>query len=63
MADVTYYVGLPFVVSYDGSARSGVITIGDFAARRIDLDYPDWSIYVSLAHLILFVACPFLIWV
>jgi hypothetical protein len=26
------------VVSYDGSARSGVITIGDFAARRIDLD-------------------------
>jgi hypothetical protein len=26
------------VVSYDGSALSGVVTIGDFAARRIDLD-------------------------
>ena len=26
------------VVSYDGSAPSGVVTIGDFAARRIDLD-------------------------
>ena len=38
MADVTYYVALPFVVSYDGSAPSGVVTIGDFAARRIDLD-------------------------
>ena len=24
--------------SYDGSALSGVVTIGDFAARRIDLD-------------------------
>jgi len=35
MADVTYYVALPFVVSYDGSAPSGVVTI---AARRIDLD-------------------------
>jgi len=32
------YVALPFVVSYDGSAPSGVVTIGDFAARRIDLD-------------------------
>jgi hypothetical protein len=31
-------VALPFVVSYDGSAPSGVVTIGDFAARRIDLD-------------------------
>jgi hypothetical protein len=40
-----------------------VVTIGDFAARRIDLDQPDWSIYVSLAHLILFVACPFPGWV
>ena len=38
MADVTYYVALPFVVSYDGSAPGGVVTIGDFAARRIDLD-------------------------
>jgi hypothetical protein len=38
MADVTYYVALPFVVSYDGSAPSGVVTIGDFAARRIDLN-------------------------
>ena len=35
---LTYYVALPFVVSYDGSAPSGVVTIGDFAARRIDLD-------------------------
>ena len=35
MADVTYYVALPFVVSYDGSAPSGVVTIGDFAARRM----------------------------
>jgi hypothetical protein len=26
------------VVSYDGAAPSGVVTIGDFAARRIDLD-------------------------
>jgi hypothetical protein len=34
----TDYVALPFVVSYDGSAPSGVVTIGDFAARRIDLD-------------------------
>jgi hypothetical protein len=24
--------------SYDGSALSGVVTIGDLAARRIDLD-------------------------
>jgi hypothetical protein len=38
MADVTYYVALPFVVSYDGSAPGGVVTIGDFDARRIDLD-------------------------
>jgi hypothetical protein len=27
-----------FMASYDGSALSGVVTIGDFAARRIDLD-------------------------
>jgi hypothetical protein len=35
MADVTYYADLPFVVSYDGSAASGVGHHWRFCPRAV----------------------------